>query len=285
MNRLIGSLAILCLVSLYSCKKEYSIENGYDPNNPPLGNNCKLSGIIQADSATGIGLNSFTTTFDANFKGTYVVLWDSVQGSAQFSANLAYNGDTLRVDANEYFLLGTNKRTLSFHTHQNPADSTTPALDFLYTYDGGGYMTKKEVYINGINIPAVRFTYTWTSGNLTGVEGDIVVPGQEQKLFTATMEYDLSRTIKNFINIFPDGYEHAPYVMALDLGTKSKNPLTRMAATNYDSSGNATSTVATTFINQKYSADGYLLQWLAEGDAPAIGILPPGLTKFHYTCH
>ena len=284
MNRLIASVAILSLLLLASCKKEYSVENGYDPNNPPLGTNCRLSRIIQADSATGIGLGSFSTVFDANFLGTSVVIYDSIQGSAQFTANLSYRGDTIHVDTNEYFLLGANKRALSFHSHQDPADSTSPSLDFVYSYDGSGYMVQKEIFVHGVGVPAVRFTYTWANGNLVGVVGNVVFPGQEQKLFSATMEYDLTHTVKNFINIFPDGYEHSPYVMAVDLGTKCRNPLIKLTADNYDSSGNVTDSVVTTFSGHKYSTDGYLVEWMASGDAPATGILPPGLTKFRYTC-
>ena len=284
MNRLTALVAILSLAMLASCKKEYSVENGYDPNNPPLGANCRLNRITQADSATGVGLGSFSTSFDANFLATRVSIFDSIQNAVQFSANLTHSGDTIHVDTNEYFLLGSNKRALSFHTHQDPADSTSPSLDFVYNYDGSGYMTKKEVFVHGVPTPAVRFTYTWANGNLVGVEGNVVFPGQEQKLFSATMEYDLTHAAKNFINIFPDGYEHASYVMAVDLGSRNRNVLSKLTASNYDSSGNVSDSVVTTFSDYKFSSDGYLLQWIASGDVPATGVLPPGLTKFGYAC-
>lgn len=284
MNRLTSFVAAFSILLLVSCKKEYSVENGYDPNNPPLGNNCRVSTIVQADSATGIGLGSYATTFDANFLATRLEVYDSLQGTSLYNISFSRTGDTLRVNANEFFVLGSNKRALSFHSRLDPADPNSPSIEYVYTYDGSGYMTKKELFQSGIPIPAVRFEYTWANGNLQSVEGNIIVPGQEAKLFSATMQYDLTRTIKNFIPLFPDGYEHFLYDMAVDLGTNSRNPLTRMEATYYDGAGNVTATVTNLFTGHVYSVDGYLKEWYVVGDAPIISTLAPGMNKFKYTC-
>lgn len=284
MNRLTVAAAAFFLLVLTSCKKEYSVENGYDPNNPPIGNNCRLSRIVQADSATGIGLGSFNTLFDANLQATSLNVYDSLQATSLYNVTLLRSGDTLHVNANEYFLLGANKRVLSFHSHLDPADANSPSVNYIYTYDGAGYLIKKELFQAGFNFAAVRFVYTWANGNLTSVEGDIVVPGQEAKLFSATMQYDATRTIKNFMPLFPDGYEHFLYDMAVDLGTRNRNPLIRMDATYYDGSGNPVTNVTNLFSGHKYSADGYLVEWYVTGDSPIISTIAPGLNKFGYTC-
>ena len=99
------------------------------------------------------------------------------------------------------------------------------------------------------------------------------------------MEYDGTKTVKNFIPVFPDGYENFLYVMALDMGLKSRNPLTKMTASNYNAQGTIDQTVTTTFSKHVYSTDGYLLEWVASGDDPASTALPSGLTRFSYKCN
>jgi hypothetical protein len=286
MNIMRSSYTILAATCLFlaSCQKEYSVENGGNGGNN-IGSNCRVSQIVQLDSNTRKGLASFNTYFNGSGQGTRVVDWDSVQNSALFTSDIVYSGDTMRVNANEFFLLASNKRVNSFHTFQNPADTASGALTFAYSYDASGYMSKKEIFVNGIAIPAVRFTYTWGGGNLLKVDGDVVVPGMVQKLFTASMEYDGTKTVKNFIPVFPDGYENFLYVMALDMGLKSRNPLTKMTASNYNAQGTIDQTVTTTFSKHVYSTDGYLLEWVASGDDPASTALPSGLTRFSYKCN
>jgi hypothetical protein len=274
-------IAALCLL-LASCQKEYSVEGGNNGNT--LGSNCRVSQIIQLDSNTRQGLTSFTTLFNGSDQATRVITYDSVQQAALFSANITYSGDTMRVNPREYFLLNPSKRATSFHTYQDPTDTASGAVTFVYTYDVAGYLSKKEIFVAGVPLPAIRFTYTWGGGNLLSVEGDVVVPGLEKKLFTATMEYDETKTVKNFIPIFPEGYENFPYVMAVDLGLKSKNALVLLSANNYNDQGNVNQTITTTFSNHVFSTDGYLLEWVARGDDPASTALPSGLTRFAYKC-
>ena len=273
--------AALCLL-LASCQKEYSVEGGSNGN--ALGSNCRVSQILQLDSNSRQGLTSFNTFFNGSDQATRVVTYDSIQQATLFTANLTYTGDTLRVNPREYFLLNPNKRAASFHTYQDPTDTASGAVTFIYTYDVAGYMSKKEIFVAGVPIPAIRFNYTWGGGNLLSVDGNVVVPGLEKKLFTAFMEYDETKTVKNFIPIFPEGYENFPYVMALDLGLKSKNALVNLSASNYDDQGNVSQTITTTFSKHVFSTDGYLLEWTANGDEPASTALPSGLTHFSYKC-
>jgi hypothetical protein len=284
MMRSILALIVACAL-LPSCKKEYSVEGGVNNGgNPPLGSNCRVNQVVQLDSASRRGLASFTTFFNATGQGTRVVTYDSIQDANLFTSDIAYSGDTMRVNAHEYFLLSSSKRASSFHTYQNPADTSSGAVTFVYSYDGSGYMSRKDIFVKGVPVPAVRFTYTWGGGNLTGVEGAVVVPGLEQKLFTAKMEYDATKKVKNFINFFPDGYDNFPYTMTLDLGMKSRNALVKLTASNYDNLGNISQTVTTTFTGHVFSPDGYLVEWMAKGDEPASSGLPVGLTRFNYLC-
>jgi hypothetical protein len=283
-NKKIIAIALVSCIVL-SCKKEYSVENGpFDPNNPKIGANCRLSQIVEVDSSSGAGFGSLNAYFNANDQVTRVSTFDSVQGLTIYNADITYSGDTMRVNAQEYFILDASQKAMEFHTFQDPVDTSSGKITFVYSYLASGHLAKKEIFVGGIPIPAVRFTYTWSGDNLTSVEGLVVVPGAEQKLFSAIMTYDNTQTVKNFIPIFPDGFETVPYIMAINLGLTSRNVLTSLSASNYDNSGNLSQTLTTTFTGQKFSPDGYLVEWMASGDLPANSGLPTGLTRFHYHC-
>jgi len=275
--------ALLCLL-LASCKKEYSVENGGANGGITVGNNCRMSQIVQLDSVSGQGWTSFSTIFNSADQATRVVSFDSLQDVPLFSANITYAGDTMRVNPNEYFLLAANKRVSSFHTYQDPSDTSSGAVTFVYNYDAARYMIKKEIFVASIPVPAIRFDYVWGGGNLLDIDGNVVLPGLEKKLFMASLEYDATKTVKNFIPVFPDGYENFAYVMALDMGLKSRNVLSRITANNFNDQGDIDQTITTVFNHYVFSTDGYLLEWVAEGDAPSSTALPAGLTRFSYKC-
>ena len=140
----------------------------------------------------------------------------------QFEGNIQHKGDTIRISSTDYFLTDANKRVKGFRTSDfsgSPGDT----LSYVYKYDGNGYLVEKEIFITGIVFPIMRYSYVWSGQNLVAIDGVIAVPGVTQKVLTVTLEYDAAKTAKNFIQVMPDGFETALYIMGLDLGKKSRN--------------------------------------------------------------
>jgi hypothetical protein len=276
--------SLVLLVWMMSCSKEKSVENG-PGSGITLGTNCRVNTIIAADSLTGAGSYSLFTNFNATGQATKIEAFDSIAGNLDASATLTYSGDTIRISAAEYFVTDANKRVSKYLSLVDPADPASDQFIYNYTYDGGGYLIGKTLSVKSIPLPLVNFTYTWTGGNLVKIDGQSTIPGFTQKVLSSDLEYDASKSAKNFIQVFPDGFESFFYVMALDFGKKSKNVISKINMVTYDDQGAPANTYNTTITNLKFSNDGYLLEWYAAGDSfDALGIFS-GRTLFKYKCY
>jgi hypothetical protein len=274
-------LPILFAAVLFSCTKETSVEND-GTRGPALGADCRPSQMILMDSATSTGLFSFLTRFGTTGKANSVELYDSVSGISLIDLPLLYVGDTLKTSEGE-FLLETSGRVKSF----TPAMTTGgTALRYDYLYDANGYLSKKVLFSSMLpaGVPLLQFTYTWAGQNLTAVEGKIVVPGLERTLFKSALEYDVTQTVKNFLPVLPDAVEASLFIMALDLGKKSRNLLKRVKTSTYDDAGMLQETLTTEFSDPYFSMDGYLLEWTVSGDEPAALPFLVGRNVFRYHC-
>jgi hypothetical protein len=282
--RLISVLSVLVIIS--SCSKETSIENGGNTSGGgALGTNCRVNTIIAADALSGTGLYSLFTNFNGAMQATRIEAYDSIRAAMDASENLVYKGDTIIVNASEYFVTDANKRVSKFYTRLDPADPSSEQIIYGYTYNTAGYLVSKSVSIQSIPLPFILITYTWAGGNLVKIDGLTTVPGSPQKVLTANLEYDGTKTAKNFIQVMPDGFEISFYIMALDLGKKSINVIKKVNMTIYDEQGAPAVTYNTTITDLKFSTDGYLTEWFAGGDSiDGLGIFD-GRTIFKYICN
>jgi hypothetical protein len=282
-------LYIVVSLFLVSCEKEKSFENGatLNPGEPPLGNNCTVNQVLSVDSLTGQGLFSFYTRFNSSGVAERVEAFDSVAGTLEFESALQYKGDTIRISPTDFFLVDGNKRVKELKSVFDLGTSVD-TFTYRYNYDANGYLVSKEIFSTAvpipISIPFIRFTYTWSAGNLVYIDGSFAVPGLSQKVLTATLEYDANATAKNFIQILPDGFETYPYILALDLGKKSRNLVKKITVVTYDDTGNLDETLVSNFSNYVFSSDGYLLEWYAEGESAGGSPIPSGRTLFKYFC-
>lgn len=277
-------LCVLCFLWLcLSCTKETSDENGNGNNtNPPVGNNCRVNQVTSLDSLTGVGLYSIYTRFGSNGQANLIRVFDSTVNALQFETAIRYSGDTAWVGPAQYFLLDAGKRVRAFRSIES-SGSGIDTITMRYNYDAAGYMTSKDIFIGSLPLPVFRFSYTWQGGNLTRVTGGAVVPGLEQKVLEATVEFD-DATAKNFIPVFPDGFETSLFVMALDFGKPSRNLPRKMTVILYDDAGKPDATYVTNYKNFVFSSDGYLLEWYAQGEEAGGTPFPSGRTRFGYFC-
>jgi hypothetical protein len=281
-----GLVVALLSFLIFSCSKEESADNGGNPGGggqPPIGTNCKVNQVIAADSATGRGLLSIFTAFNTAGLGTSVRVYDSTNGTVPFESTLQYIGDTIRISPTDYFLRDGSGRVAKFVTVEDFGSGPEEA-SITYQYDASGYLAKREISIASIPIPFIRFAYTWSGQNLAAVSGDVIVPGFEQKVLTAQLEYDATLTAKNLFPIFPDGFETSFYIMALNLGKASKNLVKKITLNTYDENGNLDQTFVTNISKYVFSSDGYLTEWYAQGDDISGAGIPAGRSQFKYFC-
>jgi hypothetical protein len=276
----ITSLLFVMLAMLASCSKEYSNENG-----AIISNECRLSSIAAADSLSGKSFFALNTKFGTNDVANYIEVFDSVNSTSDPREDLVYSGDTVKLGTSgSYAILDGAKRVKLLYSPAPPSTFQIPSLTYNYTYDAGGFLTLKTISFSGLPIPAVRFTYTWNANNLVKVEGVSVILGTSTTLLSATMTYDAGKTVKNFIPIYPDGFESALYIMALNFGKPSKNLLKSVVLKTFDNTGAPLDTYSTNIKNALISGEGYLSEWYAEGDSfDALGLFG-GLNKFGYRC-
>ncbi len=275
---------IICAAFFFfACSKETSIEGGN--KGTALGADCKPKQIIAADSATGSAILSILTRFDAAGRASSIEIYDSINNTSQFDQTLQYSGDTLRVSADEYFLLDAAKRVKEYSLIQD-VNNALETIRYKYTYDASGYLVKKDLFSSTIPlpIPLIQFTYTWAGQNMVAVDGSVVIPGLTQKVFTAALEYDANAVAKNFLPIFPDAAEASLLIMTVDMGKKSRNLIKQIRLTTYNNLGMVDETLTTNFGNYVFSSDGYLIEWLVSGDEPGSLPFPKGKNIFKYFC-
>jgi hypothetical protein len=274
----IKSLFSIIIVVLFftSCSKELSLEQG---GNLELvgapGQQCKISGIMAVDSASGKGLYNLFTGFNGTGVASFVQAVDSVNATIDFSTSFTYNKDTIFVGLKDYFVVDSLNRVKRF---------ISDTLLFDYKYNAAGYLIEKIFTYAKLGVPLITYSYQWTNGNLTNVTGVISFLGLNQKIYEATMEYDVSKVATNFLSIFPEGYETFPFIMGLDLGKKSQNLVSKISITEFDNAGAVSKNYESLIKNVKYSLDGYITEWYVEGDGfDALGLFS-GRNKFSYYC-
>ncbi len=271
----------IVIISLQSCRKEKSIDNG-DFNPVFIGNNCRIDQILTVDSLTGIGLYAHNAAFNAAGLATLTTLTDSLTNTNDFTSSFLHKGDTTFVDAGQFFLRDVTGRIKEYKGLEDPADPLSDTVRILFTYNIDGYLTKKEYYLFGLPVPLLRSNYTYSSGNLTKTVVSSLFPATEV-VVDAVAEYNITQPVKEFVYLFPDAFDILPYKLSLNFGKKSTHTIKKLTTKLYDN-GLLTDSLVTNYKNYKLSRDGYVLEVFADGDLQdGLGIID-GRTKFRYKC-
>jgi hypothetical protein len=273
--------AFLSLLLLLSCSKEYSNESGGG-----LGLSCKLSNITAIDDQTGQGVYALNTRYDNTGRSNYVQLYDSVLASVDYDIDLEYRtSDTIRTSTGDILVIDGSKRLKKLLSPLDPNDPGGEQLIYEYKYNGNGYLTEKALSTSTIPLTLFQTIYTWSGGNLTKVESSSNLTGTKQKLLDVNLEYDLTKSPKNFIPLYPEAFESFLYVTSVDMGKPSLNLLARVSAVYYDDQGNPSPPVVTEITEAKFSNDGYLTEWYVSGSSfDALGLFI-GRNTFTYKCN
>ncbi len=266
---------LIIIVFFGSCTKEYSFENPLPTGTViTIGNNCVVSKIIDYDTIVRRNVSAIQVGF--NTTGNYptsIIEFDSLTQQTIFQKSLSLVGDTLRIDATQYFLVDitTDYRIRQFVGRENPYNVNSPIFINNFFYDNTGKLITKQVSNAAQGTIVYNQTdYTYTGNNLTNIKSRI--PLNNVTYFEASIAYNVSKQPKNYLSLLPDAIALKPYINTLNFGAKSKNEPIKITVKNFDQlTGAAIDSAVTEFKNYKYSSDGYVLSVDAAGYAnPAI---------------
>ncbi|MBX9783464.1 MAG: hypothetical protein K2X48_09245 [Chitinophagaceae bacterium] len=283
MKKIIFIAAVLS-VAFFSCKREKSIDSTTGTTGTPvfLGTNCRISQVLNVDSLSSIGLEAHNIFFNSTGVATRVQLIDSITNDVYLNDSYTYKGDTIFIAGVGYLLKNnTTGRISLFRGLEDPTDPLSDTIIINFTYNTSGFLTKAEYAYTFLPVTVLRSTYTYTGNNLTKARTDVLAPSFET-VITSDLEYT-SQPVRDFIYTIPDAYYTYPYLPAFNFGNKSANALKKVT-TRYFDNGVATDSAITTYKNFRLSADGYVLEFYADGDLQdGMGIYD-GRTKFKYFC-
>jgi hypothetical protein len=281
---------LIILVAFLSCSKGNDTPTGGGNNGGGSSSNkdtnCVITTISQVNSGAGTE-SSLSAFYNSNYDLTKLTIYDSVHKAENFEASFSYvTADSVRIDAYRYLLLDANKRVIRFVTKADMSNAAqADNYVFEYTYNATGYLVTKKLFINGSTKANFSTTYNYTNNQLTGCIMTTPSSGS-LKVLEATLSYDNSVNIKNWIYAFPDAMEGYQYLTVLNFGNRTANPLKRVVTKIYDPrSGSLIDTWTTDYGNYKIDANGYVLSGEATGDLQQGIATFYGKTDFYYACH
>jgi hypothetical protein len=272
---------LFAFVLLFSCSKELSQETA-NPN-PPLGNDCRVNQVTEIDSASGSGVFSYFTQYNQAGQAVGVRAFDSLSNTVQYETSITYRGDTVFVGPSEYFLLDASGRVAYFVSKDN-ASGFTDSLTIRYTYSSAGYLLSRDLFLDNATSPEYRYTYSWQNGNLTGVEGFVLNPAGNIRIFSATMQYDPGVNIRGNLLPIPDAFEVNLFLAALNLGRVPQNLLIRTEVTLYDPVGLTSETFVNINRSHVISSDGYIQEYTSFTEATAVDPAYSFRVRLGYFC-
>lgn len=279
--------AILFLIT--GCSKSDSpgsTNTGGGSTGNPNNANCLITTISQVNNRNSTE-SSLSVVYDNNLDIVKLTVYDSVHKIKNFGVDFIYiTADSIRLDGERYMIRDANKRITRFVTKSDVANSSqADRYVFEYKYNSDGYLSKKELFINGASKANFETVYSYTNNNLTGCVMTTPSAGN-RKVLESTLSYSLSSTPKNWIYNFPDAMEGYPFLSVLNFGKRSGSLLTRVVTKIYDPAQNTLiDTWSTDYVNYLVDSNGYVQSAEATGDLQQGIASVYGKTKFYYTCH
>jgi hypothetical protein len=286
MNKLRLLLCAGLIVTLFSCEKEYSIENSGPASELIVGLNCRISKITFLDTAaTGdVGLGFIGADINTLDVVTKVTQFDSTSNTIVYINSLTYSNDTVFIDADQYFITDVNKRIVKLHTVLDPTDPFSLQYEVFYVYNTAGFLINKNYFL--VSAPTTMFyqvTYSYSGGNLTFMKGVDQVSGEVQT--DADVDYQANIIPRSYLYVFPDTDIFPPYFnQFLNFGIKNYNAVKKITVRNYDPGNVVRDSAVSTFTNYIMSRDGYVLSTQMGGDDQQSIPAVVGKLKFSYHC-
>ncbi len=284
MNKLRPLLFAGILIALFSCEKEYSLENnGNLGSDQIVGIDCRISKMVYTDTATNTGLGSLAATINSLDIVTRITRFDSLSNTIEFIATPVHVNDTVYINPDEYFIVDINKRIVKLHGLVDPTDPFSLQFDVFYQYTPAGYLVAKNYFLT--TAPTVLFyqvTYTYSDGNLTHMTGTDISTGD--LVTDADMNYYTNIIPKRYIYIFPDEKAYPHFNQFYNFGARNFNAIRDIKVRNYDPGNVVRDSTVSTFSNYIMSRDSYVLSVQMGGDDQQSIPAQAGKLSFSYSC-
>lgn len=279
---------MISLSILFSCKKEYSLENGGSLLIPDTtDNNCKIEKIIKFDYFSRVVEYGYISTFTADHKVSSIQLIDSIRGNVDNNFVINYTTGKIQVDVKQYFVTGADGKVIEFHGYEYPEDTTSDRFKVTYSYNTAGQLIKRtEEYDLSPGITSFEMYYTYTGNNLTRSEAFVNNGNTMKKFITVAYEYDVTKTIKSFIYQIAVAPEIFYFQTAIDAGSASANPLKKATTTFINYNSGQDSTTIANFVNYAYDSKSHVNSFEVTGGDFAVNNLYAGKKYvFRYSCY
>ncbi len=285
MKKLLPLFFAALALAIFSCEKEYSLENSGNNNNGLIvGTDCRLSKIVYTDTATGTGIGSIAANINNLDIVTGITKFDSLSFTIDFITTPTYVSDTVFINADEYFLVDiTTMRIKQLHALTDPTDPLSPQLEISFFYNGAGYLSSKiKAYTLNPGVPVEVVNYTYTAGKLTHMTGTDLITGD--LYIDADINYYSNILPNRFLYIFPDEKNYPYFSQFYNFGSRPGNAPKDITVRNYDPGGILRDSTVTTFSNYIMSRDNYVLSvQMAKDDLISIPAVASKLS-FSYKC-
>lgn len=278
--------ATLILITVFSCSKEYSLENSSNlsGNGLIIGQDCRISKISYTDTATGSGIGSITAFINGQDNATNITKFDSLSFTIEFLSTPFYVNDTVFINADEYFLVDiTTKLVKQLHALTDPTDPFSAQYDVYYFYDANGYLSQK--FFSFTSTPGFPFSlvsYTYNGGKLTHMSRTDLITGD--LVIDADISYHNNILPKRFLYLFPDEKGYPYFSQFYNFGTRPSNAPMKITVRNYDPGNVLRDSTVSTFSNYMMSRDNYVLSVQMAGDDLISIPAQAGKLSFSYKC-
>lgn len=286
MKKLFPVLFAATVLAIFSCNKEYSLENtGNGNNNQIVGVDCRISKIAYIDTgATAIGIGSISADINSVDKATNIMLFDSLSSTIAYVSTPVYSNDTIFINGNEYFVVDlVTNRVKKLHGLVDPTDPSSVQYEVDYFYNASGYLTSKfHSYTSTPGSPFRLVTYTYTGANITHMSSTDLLSGDLET--DADINYYTNILPNRYIYVFPDEENYSFFSQFYNFGQKPSNAVKDMKVRYYDPGNIARDSAVSTFTNYMLSRDNYVLSVLMKGDDQLSIPAAAGILNFSYKC-
>ena len=281
-------------IAVFSCTKEFSLENGGSSGNGSdeiVGVDCRISKIAFYDSASNIALGSIAATIDAKDSVRDITLFDSLFNTIVLNSMPFYSGDTAYLNPDEYFITEPlTGKVLRLHGVLNSVFPSIPfECDYIYNSDGTLFQKRYDIPGAGVS-PAVVVEYTYLGGNLTHVTSTDYTTFVPELIMDADLDYYSTIKPRHFLNLMPDetltdDLNHfALYTQYFNFGTKSINAIRSLKVRSYDPGNIVRDSTMSNFFTYITSRDNYVLSVYMLGDDQESIPAAVGRLNFSYKC-
>ena len=133
MKKLLPVFFAAIVLTLFSCQKEYSLENAGNNSGNGLivGTDCRISKIAYNDTtAAAVSTGAITAAINNADNVTSITKFDSLSFTIEFYATPVYISDTVFINADEYFIVDATTRLINqLHGLVDPTDPFSAQFD------------------------------------------------------------------------------------------------------------------------------------------------------------